>query len=612
MRFFGRATIVASIVALAAATAPQANAQNLFDMLFGGGIKKQRGDFPPPPEPKKAAPVQKISAPSYYDYKVDPLVRADFSAILALSRTATFEPMLTGSTFREAAAGLDDFDLRAEKDVAKALADYYAANPDFIWVSGFDPNGRAREAIRALGDADSFGLIAAEYGVTVPQVGYSLDDTAERLRELIRFEMALSAKVLRYARDAQGGRLDPNRLSGYHDFPAKPVDLVATLKALAHTQEVRTYLESRHPQNPEFQALRVELEALRASAENEIVVDAKLLLKPGQSSPELPKVLSIIARDLDDEMGGQHGETLARLGSSELYAEELVPVVKAAQERAGLKADGVIGPRTVAALAGTSKADRLDKVLIALEQLRWLPSDLGSRRVFVNQPAFTASYFEGGTAKLTMRVVVGKPSNQTSFFFDEIEQVDYNPYWGVPQSIIVNEMLPRLRGDPGYLDRAGYEVTDASGRRVPSSSINWGAYGSKVPFHVRQTPSEANALGELKILFPNKHAIYMHDTPSKSLFERDSRAFSHGCIRLQNPRGMAAAVLGTSVDYIAQKLKQGHSSEKLAQKIPVYVSYFTAWPGESGRVEYFADVYDRDARVLKAIEKTDAARLPAG
>ncbi len=128
--------------------------------------------------------------------------------------------------------------------------------------------------------------------------------------------------------------------------------MAATLKALAHTQEVRTYLESRHPQNDDYRKLRVELEALRASAENEIVVDAKLLLKPGQSSPELPKVLSIIARDLDDETGAAFGETLARLGSSELYVEELVPVIKAAQERAGLKPDGVIGPRTVAGARG--------------------------------------------------------------------------------------------------------------------------------------------------------------------------------------------------------------------------------------------------------------------
>ena len=172
-------------------------------------------------------------------------------------------------------------------------------------------------------------------------------------------------------------------------------------------------------------------------------------------------------------------------------------------------------------------------------------------------------------------------------------------------------MLPRLRNDPGYLDRAGYEVTDSKGRRISSSSINWWAYGGKVPYNVRQTPSEANALGELKILFPNKHAIYMHDTPQKELFSRDERAFSHGCVRLQDPRGMAAAVLGKSVDYIADKLKKGHSMERTTLKIPVYVAYFTAWPDKNGKVEYFGDVYERDARVELALEKTDAVRVPS-
>ncbi len=341
------------------------------------------------------------------------------------------------------------------------------------------------------------------------------------------------------------------------------------------------------------------------------MVDPKLLLKPGETNPELAKLLHLIARDLDDEMGGEYGEVLARLVNSETYVEELTPVIKAAQEKAGLKPDGVVGPRTVAALAGTSKAERVEKVLVALEQLRWLPSDLGSTRVFINEPAYTVRYIEDGTEKLNMRVVVGKPANQTSFFYDEIEQVDYNPYWGVPQSILVNEMLPRLRRDPGYLDRAGYEVTDAKGRRISSSSVPWGAYGAKIPYNVRQTPSEANALGELKILFPNKHAIYMHDTPQKELFKRDVRAFSHGCVRLADPRGMAAAVLGTSVDYIAEKLKQGHSSEKVTRKIPVYVAYFTAWPDKNGKVEYFVDVYDRDARLKLAMEKTDAMRAPS-
>ena len=210
-------------------------------------------------------------------------------------------------------------------------------------------------------------------------------------------------------------------------------------------------------------------------------------LKPGGQDPEFSNLLRIIARDLDDEMGGEYGEILAQRVSSEAYTDDLVPVIKAAQEKAGLRPDGVVGPRTVGALAGNSRADRIDKVVVALEQMRWLPHELGDTRVFINQPEFNARFIEDGQEKLNMRVVVGKPSNQTSFFYDEIEQIDYNPYWGVPQSIIVNEMLPRLRSDPGYLDRAGYEVTDASGRRISSSSINWGAYGSKVPFNVRQT-----------------------------------------------------------------------------------------------------------------------------
>ena len=583
----------------------------LFDMLFGGPIRnKPRGEFPQAPKTKSGATV-KVTGPSYYDYKADPLVRVDFAALAAAPKKAEFELSLSGPDLGGAATTLQGFDLFSEKDVAQALVDYYSANPDFIWVSGFSVNSKAEAAIRLLGDAGTYGLNPAEYAVPVPSASFDTNDMASRLAELARFEMTLSARVLRYARDAQNGRVDPNRISGYHEFPAKPVDLPSVLKTLAHTQEVRTYLESRHPQNPEYQALRVELEALRASEENEIVVDPKLLLKPGETSPELPKLLQVVARDLDDEMGGQYGETLYTLGGSETYVPELVPIVKEVQKRAGLKDDGVVGPRTVAALAGTSRADRISKVELALEELRWLPSDLGSPRVFINEPAFTASFIDGGEEKLKMRVVVGKPTNQTAFFYKDAQQVDYNPYWGVPQSIIVNEMLPRLRSDPGYLDRAGYEVTDAKGRRVSSSSVNWGGYGANIPFNVRQTPSEANALGELKILFPNKHAIYMHDTPQKTLFQQDMRAFSHGCVRLADPRGMAAAVLGTTTDYIAEKLKQGHSSEKVTRKIPVYVSYFTAWPTLSGKVEYFHDIYDRDSYLETAIEKTEAVRAPS-
>ncbi len=614
-----------------AAGAPQAGAQSLFDNLFGGGIRNQRLEesgyrprnrfdesrygreqqnrAPAERQPRKVAPVAKISAPSYYNYKAVALQRVDFTALAAIGQSASLDQATSGTAFREAVGGLADYELFAEPAIGKAIVDYYSANPDFIWVSGDEINDRARDAVRVLADAGSYGLSAADYAVAVPSAGASVG-AASRKTDLIRFEMALSARVLRYARDAENGRIDPNKLSGYHDFPDKPFDMVAALKVLSLATDARGWLEAQHPDNAQYRALRVELEALEASAENDIVVDPKLLLKPGETNPELAKILHLIARDLDDEMGGEYGALLAGAVGSETYSQELVPVVKAAQEKVGLKPDGVIGPRTVTALAGTSKADRIDKVVIALEQLRWLPHELGSTYVFINQPEFNARFIDNGVETLNMRAVVGKPSNQTSFFYDEIEQVDYNPYWGVPQSIIVNEMLPRLRNDPGYLDRAGYEVTDSKGRRISSSSVNWWAYGAKVPYSIRQSPSEANALGELKILFPNKHAIYMHDTPQKDLFNRDMRAFSHGCVRLQDPRGMAAAVLGKSVDYVADKLARGHSIEKTL-KIPVYVSYFTAWPDKNGKIGYFADVYARDARVKLALEKTEEVRVPS-
>ncbi|QPC87983.1 L,D-transpeptidase family protein [Mesorhizobium sp. NBSH29] len=623
---------------------PDARAEGLFNRLFGGGIRAQRNDTPVrrdatprnnfPAAPKKptrkesaqakeranstqqarprqpAAAVVTIDSPSYYNYRPDPLVAVDFAPLIKLVSQSASATGLAGETasalpapmgLRAALPGLEGFALNAEKDIGKALVVHYSAHPDFMWITDNAVNSRAGDVLRVLDGAASEGLDPAEYRIAVPSAGAATN-------EFVRFEMALSARVLRYINDAQNGRINPNKLSGYHDFAAKPLDMQSALSRLASGEGVETYLASFHPQGSEYRILRDELASLKASEDNQIVVDRDLLLRPGETSTELPKLLHLIAADMDDAFGGAHGEVLARLATSEDYVDEIVPVIKAAQKRAGLKGDGVIGPRTVAALAGTSKADRLDKVKVALEQLRWLPQTLGETRVFINQPAYTAAYVEDGVEKLSMRVVIGRPSNQTSFFYDEIETVDYNPYWGVPQSILVNEMLPRLRRDPGYLDRSGYEVTDSRGKKIPSSAINWSSYGSSIPYNVRQQPSEANALGELKILFPNKHAIYMHDTPSRSLFQRDMRAFSHGCVRLQQPREMAAAVLGTTVDHVAAKLKKGHSSERVGRNIPVYVAYFTAWPDASGTVQYFADVYDRDAHLLEAIQKVDAVR----
>lgn len=554
-----------------------------------------------------SAPIIQVEAPSYYDYQAEAVAPVDFRPLLEHAKLASLEPGGPEGVFHQALAGLEGVNLAAEEPIAKALISYYRGKPGFIWADESGPNARALEALRVLGEADTFGLAPEDYAVALPVAG-AANGEADRLRELIGFEMALSARVLRYLRDAGGGRIDPNRISGYHDFPLKPFDGEAELARMVRAKDVRAALEGAHPRMPEFAALRAELARLRATADDREPIGENVLLKPGQSSTELPKILRLMAEELS---ASEHAELRAELEpllTSETYAEPLIPVVKAVQELKGLRPDGIIGSRTVQALAGISQEERIEKVEVAMEQLRWHPRSLGDTRVFINQPAFTASYIEDGAEKLSMRVVIGTPANQTSFFYDEIEQIDYNPYWGVPQSILINEMLPRLRRDPGYLDRAGYEVFDSKGRRISSANVNWWSYSPKSPLSVRQTPSEANALGELKILFPNKHAIYMHDTPAKELFDKDVRAFSHGCIRLHDPRGMAAAVLGTSVDHVAEKLEQGHSTEKVSRKIPVYVAYFTAWPDAGGTVRYFADIYERDKYIEAAIAETAEAR----
>ncbi|MEM7069699.1 MAG: L,D-transpeptidase family protein, partial [Pseudomonadota bacterium] len=304
-----------------------------------------------------------------------------------------------------------------------------------------------------------------------------------------------------------------------------------------------------------------------------------------------------------------HAEFLTNYDGSVAYTKEAVALVKAYQKEAGLGADGIIGRNTATKLAGLKSEDKAMQVRLAMERLRWLPKEFGRRHVLINQPEYRARYVENGEEKLAMRVVVGKKSNQTNFFYDEIEKVVYNPYWGVPRSIIVNEFLPKSLGNPGYLDQAGYEVTTGGGQRISSSSIDWYNVGAHPNFNVRQPPGAKNALGNIKILFPNKHSIYMHDTPSKSLFKKQHRAFSHGCVRLHDPQGMAAAVLGKSKGHIKANISTGkNQTEILNEKVPVYVAYFTAWPQADGGVSYFRDVYGRDAHLLKAFEATRKAR----
>ena len=541
----------------------------------------------------------------------EPTVEQAVAASETVGSVETAKPEAAAQTltpFEKDVAIAEDVLIKDHAPQAEAISKHYAAEPDYLWLNEEgQPNARARSALKVLANADEYGLRPEDYSVGFAAGDATLGD-AEQAAARLRFELSMTRAVLRYAKDSRFGRVNPNRLSGYHDFPDRSKDVSSLLDELTAGGLPANLLPRFHPSNERFAALKNELAELRGQEDDSINLDPDILLKPGVEDERLASVVDAIKKRGSKALLEAHAETLGAYDGGPVYSDGLMALVKAYQKEAGLGADGIVGRRTIAKLTGVGPLQKIERVTLAMERLRWLPHELGSRHVFINQPAYRAAYLEGGKERLSMRAIVGKPSNQTSFFYDEIETVVYNPYWGVPRSIIVNEMLPKLRANPAYLDERGYELTNSKGQRVASSNVDWSQVGSNPRYDVRQPPGARNALGELKILFPNKHAIYMHDTPSRHLFKQSKRALSHGCVRLQKPRDMAAAVLGTSTDYIGSKISAGHGKESVPGKIPVYVSYFTAWPKDDGSVGYYPDIYGRDRNLSKALSITNRAR----
>ncbi|MGY5807518.1 L,D-transpeptidase family protein [Rhizobium sp. LEGMi198b] len=621
------ASVLALSCCLSAAGATSANAMTLMDFIRGGQGRQQSTQVSAPVTANPAQtgigataptqakePLPSVSAPKYYTYKPEAM------RLVASNRFA--DPVVTGAvadasstpvavdTSASQRRYLTEARVMATNDVAKALEAYYAdQSKPLLWVADNVINDKAKAAMAVLADAGSVGLDPADYAVQAPSFDPASVDPTMRDRALMQFELALSGKVLMFVQDTIRGRLDPNKISGYHDFKRKDVNLTPVLGLLRASPDVAAYLNSRSPSNQEFSELKAELAKLRAESGNDsthISISLNGTLKPGGSSPEMANIVKAIQHRGSDALKVKNAVTLAAYKGTPDYTPELVSLVEDFQKEKGLTADGVIGQSSVRAMVGENNDTKVQKLVIAMEQLRWLPSELGPRYVFINQPAFMVYYHNNNHEQLSMRVVVGGKEHQTFFFEDQVQTVEFNPFWGVPQSIIINEMLPKLRADPNYLDRMGYQV-EVGGHAVASSSVDW--YGSTQNVSVRQPPSSDNALGELKILFPNSHAIYMHDTPQKSFFKKDMRALSHGCVRLADPRAMAAAVLNTTVDDIAKQIATGQNKAvPVPQKFPIYIAYFTAWPNKDGVVQYFNDVYDRDAATQKALDATTKAR----
>ncbi|MDB5523222.1 MAG: Peptidoglycan-binding domain 1 protein [Rhizobium sp.] len=590
---------------------------------FGASLDDDLGGFPD--SPKSNRPLPKVSAPKYFTYKADGLKLIAVAKFAPKMETAAADPVQTDPSqtgsiqnvniipemdfSNNPRAFMMDVHAKATADVAAAIEKFYAAHDGLLWVDANGVTQKARDAMAALAEVGNVGLDAADYRVTDPTDTFVAVDATTKQRQLMQFEVELTAAMLSYIQDTQRGRIDPNRIAEYYDFKRKSVNLEGALRVASMSPDIKSYLESRSPSNPQFDALKMELAKLRTEQGGEearVEIAPGTLLKPGQANDQVPNVIAAIRQHGSDKLKLEHSVTLASYQGTPDYTPELVDVVKAFQTEKGLKGDGVVGKGTIRLLMGGDTASsKIEKVIVAMEQMRWLPNNLGPRYVFINQPAFKVSYHNNNKEEFEMGVVVGSPGHQTFFFEDEIELVEFNPYWGVPRSIIVNEMLPKLREDPSYLDRLGYE-TSIGGQTMSSTEVDWESTSS---VDVRQPPGRGNALGQLKIMFPNSHAIYMHDTPQKSFFKRDMRALSHGCVRLSDPKKMAAAVMGMTIEQIDAEIATGQNHQaKVPERFPVYIAYFTAYPNKDGVVEYFDDVYNRDAYMDKAFAATKKAR----
>jgi murein L,D-transpeptidase YcbB/YkuD len=350
------------------------------------------------------------------------------------------------------------------------------------------------------------------------------------------------------------------------------------LETLAAAQDPGAALAAYNPPHAGYHALKVRLAEIRATRPGPpmVRVPQGRALRVGMRDPRVP----LIRARFGVGPSGEDDHTT--------YDERVASAVAAFQKQKGLPANGVLTPATIAALSGPSSARLEGDIVANMERWRWLPRDLGSRHVVVNVPEYRLRVVEHDKVVHQTRVIVGKPESATPIFSDEMEHVIVNPSWTVPPSILKNEFLPAMARDPYYAERTGFKVI----RRGDSISV-------------QQPPGERNALGFIKFIFPNQHAVYLHDTPNRSLFGAERRAFSHGCVRVDQPFRLAEEVLGRDGTWSEQKLRaligKGERHVRLREHLPVHLTYFTLATDEQGRLRTFDDLYGIHRKVRAAL-----------
>jgi len=476
---------------------------------------------------------------------------------------------------------------------------YSAHDYEPLWISQ-DSIEPLHNLIR---DSASHGLHPQDYHLQLIEQLEEIRAGAANPEELASLDVLLTDGLLLYGYHRRYGKVKAQDLDPDINFKREAFSDVAPADAIRQAidaGQLPEFIEQLAPTADYYESLRVQLhryQELAARGGWPEVPDGPSL-HPGDRDA---RMITVRRRLQVEDEGSESGHP-----DPEFYDTGLEPAVRNFQILHGLASDGVVGKKTLAAM-NVPAATRVDQLRLSLERLRWLALEAGDVFVAVNIAGFHLSFVRHRKVEWTTRVMVGTAYRKTPLFRADITSVEFNPSWTVPPTILREDILPALKKDPAVLQKKDLHVIDSAGQRVDPSTIDWNQYGRTIPYMLRQDPGPGNALGKVKIVFPNPHFVFMHDTPHRDLFQRPERTFSSGCIRVEDALTLAQLLLENTPDFdpanLPAILDSGRTQRvKLAQPIPVLILYLTAALDPSGKARFYPDVYQRDAGELRALD----------
>ncbi len=468
---------------------------------------------------------------------------------------------------------------------------YKARGFEPLWLGADRGAKRASQLVAALGAAAREGLESGDYAIDAIAVRAGSEDP----RRQAELELLITSQLLGYLSDLRHGRPAVRAADPDLHLPAGRLDVPGELAAAQAAFDLARHLADRAPSRPAYRALRRHLAELRGRAAAPTV--------PGGEPLEEGMTGKRVAR-LQERLRASGELASAPREPAELDFD-LVDAVRRFQLRHDLEPDGVAGPATLRKLNRSTRS-RIQQVIINMERLRWLPALADSRAIVVNLAGFRLEVQESGRPAMAMPVIVGRQYRQSPSFAGSMTYLELNPTWTVPKTIAVRDYLPMLRQEPDALAEKDFRIL-RGGREVEAWRVDWSRVSAeRFPYVLQQKPGPINALGRIKFMFPNRFAVYLHDSPADELFSRRIRTFSSGCIRVARPRELAAYLLRADPDWDPWRLEDviaaGETTQvNLPEAVPVYITYATVWIGDDGAANYRPDIYGRDALLGRAL-----------